>query len=74
MADYKFVGELHFAADDMNDALAKLGEHFSKLARGEVSDLLNVGSNSALGEPEFDSSLNALKLVDCSTQKVVAHG
>ena len=63
MPHFKFVGELHFEAADMNDALAKLGCHFSLLAQAEVSHLLREGSSCALGEPEFDTAIDQIKLV-----------
>lgn len=74
MAKYKFVGELHFEAEDMDDALAELGEHFLKLSRGEVSHLLDVGSTSALGEPDLDQTLDLVKLVDFAAEGEASNG
>lgn len=68
MAEYKFVAEVYFEAEDMDDALKKLGEHYLKLSRNEVSHLTKVGSTSALGEPEFDDSLRSIVLVDGNVQ------
>lgn len=59
MASYKFVAELYFEAESVDDALAKLGGHFLKLSRHEISPLhLDERSGSAIGEPEFDSHLD----------------
>lgn len=71
MAYYKFVGELYFDAADMDDAHTKLAEHFQKLSRHEVSHLLQVGSTSAIGEPELDVSLSEIRVVDFGAESNV---
>lgn len=72
MAQYKYVGELYFEAEDMAAALHALGEHFHKSARAEVSHLCQEGSTSALGEPEFDENIRSLHLVDTSLVEVLS--
>jgi hypothetical protein len=64
MAEYKYVAELYFEASDMNDAHAKLAEHYRKLSVGEPSFLAKEGSLSAIGEPEFDQSIEKIGIVN----------
>lgn len=64
MARYKFVGEMYFEAESMDDALAKLGTHFTKLSKDEVSFLTLEGSRFALAEPEFDPGIERAHIVE----------
>lgn len=60
---FKYVAELYFDAEDMNDAHAKLSDHFAKLAKDDVSYLCQEGSTSALGDPSLDEALDSTHVV-----------
>jgi hypothetical protein len=65
MTLHKFVAELYFDAEDVDDGLRKLAEHFRLLSKGETSYLLQEGSSSAgPGDPELDESIQYLGIVD----------
>lgn len=61
---FKFVGEIYFEAEDVDQAHAKLGEHFTKLSQGVVSHLTQVGSTCAIGAPEVDEEIKLISVVD----------
>ena len=40
---FRFKGDFTFSAEDIDDAFARLSEHFTKIANGEDSNLLESG-------------------------------
>lgn len=69
MAHYKVVSELYFEAEDVHDAFAKLGEHFTRVSKGEMSHLLKEGSGLAIGEPEFDPAVARARIMEVEEEK-----
>lgn len=65
---FKFAGVIYFEAEEMDDALAKLGEHFKILSEGKVSFLPQEGSSCALAAPEYDEAIKNIHLLDLNGQ------